>query len=316
MNGDASNNSSGSVRQNDRLHILLGYLEEDAGRGDITTEALGISAQCKAEVVAKSPTVVAGMEAIKPLVEHFKLKFEVAKQDGKRAQNGDLIFTLEGDGAVILKLERLILNIISRMSGIAAATNEIVEQVHGVNSDCIVAATRKTTPGFRTFEKEAVVIGGGHPHRYDLEDAVMIKDNHLKFVSDPGEALKRAMDYVSSLDEKVSTALKWGEGKPGHVQKWVEIEADTYEQAESAVSGGADIVMLDNMTPAEVEKAYKKLKAIRGDVLIEISGGITSENILDYARHADIISLGWLTHSAPAANFSMNVLEIQNEDKS
>lgn len=295
-----------NLSDQDRLKLLLAYLDEDAGRGDITTRSLGITSLCSAKVMAKSKCVLAGVTAVKPLLDHYGISITACKNDGYECTEGDIVLEVKGDGATVLKLERLLLNLIARMSGIATATRRVVTEVRKVNADCIVAATRKTTPGFRSFEKEAVVIGGGHPHRYDLAEAVMIKDNHLTFIPDVKEALIRAGEHVSKLPEG-ETALKYGKGKPRLPQKWIEIEAETLKNAEIAAAEGADIIMLDNMTPEQAEVAYKSLKSINNKVKVEISGGITPDNIGDYAKYADMISLGYLTHSAKAADFSMKI---------
>jgi nicotinate-nucleotide pyrophosphorylase (carboxylating) len=292
-----------------RLAILLAYLEEDAGRGDLTTVAMGIDSKCTAEIVAKQDCVLAGITTVTEVFGYFKVDFSIKRNDGQKCISGDVVLVLEGDGATILKLERLLLNVLARMTGIATATRDVVDRVSGVNPDCLVAATRKTTPGFRIFEKEAVMVGGGHPHRFDLEEAVMIKDNHLKFVDSPKEAIARVSEYIPGLPD-VANRLQYGKGEPRLKKKWLEIEADSLETAEASVKAGADIVMLDNMSPAEAAEAYKKLKSLREDVKIEVSGGITPDNILDYAKSADIISLGWLTHSAPAADFSLKVIKV------
>ena len=293
-----------------RLKMLLDYLDEDAGRGDITTESLGISGKCKARVIAKQNCITAGLDAVAPLLKHFKIEFKIKTRDGRKCKTGSVVMELEGDGAVLLQLERLLLNIISRMSGIATSTREIVDIVSKTNPDCVIAATRKTTPGFRTFEKEAVLIGGGNPHRYDLAEAVLIKDNHLKFFEGPDEALGLSITFMNEQKGRVNKPQAWGSAKPGRKHKLVEIEADNYKDAVSAVEAGADIVMLDNMRPAEVKRTYKKLKSIRENIQIEISGGITKKNIASYAKYADIISLGWLTHSAPAIDFSMKIAKV------
>jgi nicotinate-nucleotide pyrophosphorylase (carboxylating) len=293
-----------------RLELLLEFLEEDAGEGDVTTLSLGIQARCKSNVTAKRRCVIAGLEAVRSLLDYFEVSYDYRKSDGEFCEAGETVMELEGDGAVILKLERLILNVISLMSGIATATREIVDKVTKVNPDCIIAATRKTTPGFRLFEKDAVVLGGGHPHRFDLAESVLIKDNHLSFFGKPEEALDQATAYVKNLNVTEPQTLKYGIGEPAHGPKWIEMEADTFEAASAALKAGADIIMLDNMTPDEAERAYKMLKKMRKEIKIEISGGITPDNILDYAKSADIISLGWLTHSAPAADFSMTIVKV------
>lgn len=295
---------------NMRIKLLLAYFQEDAGRGDITTDALGIATQCRAEIIAKGSYIVAGAGAIQPFLALNSIKSKLNIKDGERCSENDVIFELEGDAAAILKVERLTLNLMGRMSGIATSTRKAVDIVKPVNPDIIITATRKTTPGFRVFEKDAVMIGGGHPHRYDLDEAILIKDNHLALVGDPSEAVKCADAHVKSLDNKEPTKLKFGEGLPRNEHKWIEVEASSLITAMAAAESGADIIMLDNMTPEQAEEAYNKLKGLRSDLKIEVSGGITLDNIKNYAKHADIISLGWLTHSAPSADFSLRVIKI------
>jgi len=161
------------------------------------------------------------------------------------------------------------------------------ETFQKINPKVRIAATRKTTPGFREFEKKAVLIGGGDPHRYALDDAILIKDNHIMLVGGVEEALKRA--------------------RRGSFTKKIEIEVENPKDARTALANGADIIMLDNFKPKALQKLSEELKSIRPDVMIEASGGISPKNVRKFAPGADIISLGWLTHSVKSIDFSMDV---------
>ena len=177
------------------------------------------------------------------------------------------------------------------MSGVATATDVLVRRASVVNKNVRVAGTRKTTPGFRKYLKKAIMLGGGDPHRFRLDDQILIKDNHLKMVGGVTEAVKRAKRFSFS--------------------KKVEVEAETLDQAEEAAKAGADVILLDNMTPAQVKVAYNAIKAIHSDITVEVSGGINPKNIASYAKYADVISAGYLTHSAPAADFSMEIKAVR-----
>jgi nicotinate-nucleotide pyrophosphorylase (carboxylating) len=174
-----------------------------------------------------------------------------------------------------------------RMSGIATLTNDLLMRCRAVNPEIRIAATRKTTPGFREFEKRAVSIGGGDPHRFGLDDAILIKDNHIRLAGSVKEALRRAR--ASSFTKKI------------------EIEVESEDDALAAVEGGADIIMLDNLAPEEAQALYARIKSQRPNVMIETSGGIRPDNVEKYARGADIISLGWITHSVKSVDFSMSI---------
>ena len=264
------------------------YLAEDIGYGDLTSDTLLTEEQATAKLVAKDPCIVAGVQDIKAIFERFALKVEVKVNDGDEVEVDTEILQVAGDARAILKTERLALNIISRMSGIATQTHELVAICQKVNPTLRVACTRKTTPGFRYYEKKAVVIGGGDSHRYRLDDEILIKDNHIKLVGGVLEALTRIK-------------------KVGFTKK-IEIEVETLDDAVLAAQEGANIIMLDNMTPQEVDQASKKVREADPDILIEVSGNITPDNILDYAPYPDVISLGWLTHSYTSKNFSMEII--------
>ena len=265
------------------------YLQEDIGFGDITSDNLFTDEKISAVIISKENCIAAGIDDIVKLFRLFYLDVDIRVKDGETVQNGTEILSIFGGARAILKCERLALNILMRMSGIATATHDLVERCRPINPNLKIAATRKTTPGFRYYEKRAVVLGGGEAHRFQLSDAIMIKDNHLKIIG----SLEGAMEKVKKVK----------------FMKKVEIEVTTRKQALTAAKLGADIIMLDNMTPEQVEIIYNEIKTLRPEILIEISGGITPDNIEAYAPFADVISLGWLTHSAPAKDFSMEVNE-------
>jgi len=267
--------------------LLLGYLREDLGDGDITSEALLDGETVVGQVICKEDCVLAGIRESQFLFSNQGLSVDVHNKDGETITNGTVVLTIRGDAGSIFQLERLSLNILMRMSGIASLVKALSEKVQEINPEVRIAATRKTTPGFRVFEKRAVTLGGGDPHRMALDDAVIIKDNHIKAVGSVTEALIRA--------KRVSFSKK------------IEVEAQTLDEAVEAVEGGADIVMLDNMTPEQVQRASSAARSVDPKVTIEVSGGITPENAIDYAPYADVISLGWLTHSVRSVDFSLNV---------
>jgi nicotinate-nucleotide pyrophosphorylase (carboxylating) len=198
---------------------------------------------------------------------------------------------MEGEASTILTLERTVLNLLMRMSGIATITSEMVKKARKVNPNIIIAGTRKTTPGLQFWEKEAIRTGGGDTHRYRLDDAVLIKDNHLALVGDVALAVKKAREYASFT-------------------KKIEVEVENMEDALIAAEAGADIIMLDNMPINKVESVLHALsdQGIRSKVIIEVSGGINMNNLGNYAKTGvDIISSGYLTHSAGVLDLSMEI---------
>lgn len=277
---------------------LMNFLEEDTGMGDITTDAVvPAEAEMRAQIIIKEPAVVAGIFETKTFFEMLGIKVIRSIEDGNEVPCGTVIAEVEGNGRTILTAERTVLNIIMRMSGIATATRKLVKKVHDAGFNARVAATRKTAPGLRYFDKKAVLIGGGDPHRFRLDDAILVKDNHITVANGVEEAMKRVSSVVS-------------------FSKKIEVEAKTMDQAIEAAKLGADIIMLDNMTLEELEETMKKLKKLnlRDKVLIEISGRINEENIVKYAKlKPDIISLGSLTHSVRAIDISLEVIEVKTE---
>jgi nicotinate-nucleotide pyrophosphorylase (carboxylating) len=248
------------------------FLKEDLGnKGDITSDSLFTSENSKAKIIAKEKCIIAGIEEIKKIFKKLKVKTNFFSNDGDFVKKYDIIAEINGKATSILKGERLALNILGRMSGIATETKKLVDIVKKINPNVKIAATRKTTPGFRKYEKKAVLIGGGEPHRMGLYDAIMIKDNHLKIVGSVDVAIK-------TVKQKVKDEI-------------IEIEVENEKDAIKAAGIGVDVIMLDNFAAESAKKTAEKIKKINNKILIEISGGITLDNIQKYAPFADRISL-------------------------
>src|SRR5215208_2399606 len=212
--------------------------------------------------------------------------------DGSWVQKGTVVMTIEGKTRSILKAERTALNLIMRMSGIASETRYIKDAMVDISDSIIIASTRKTAPGLRFFDKKAVTIGGGNSHRIRLDDMVLIKDNHLEIIG----SVKKSIEMAK---KKAASSIT------------IECEAKNSKEVIEAITAGADIVMLDNFSPEEAAKIIKEISrmGIREKVKVEISGGITMQNIRDYAKEQpDIISVGFLTHSPKAIDFSLEII--------
>jgi nicotinate-nucleotide pyrophosphorylase (carboxylating) len=272
---------------------LKQILFEDVGLGDVTAATVipaGLVVQ--AQVIAKEDGIVAGIQESTILSEVLGLKVNAKVADGNPVKNSQVLIEISGDAQTILSVERTLLNLLSRMSGIATKTRQLVEKLEKANSKAKVAATRKSAPGLLYFDKKAVMVGDGDPHRLHLDDMVLIKDNHLAIVGSVDEAVKKAKASVS-------------------FSKKIEVEVTSAKDALAAAKLGADIVMLDNFSPEQAKDAAEELKrAGFGGVLVEVSGGITGENILEYAKaQVDIISLGELTHSVKALDVSLEIVK-------
>lgn len=264
------------------------YLDEDLGEeGDITSDSLFTDESAGAKILAKEDCIVAGLEEAEMIFKRFGAKTTLKVKDGDFLKKGTIVAIINGQARSILKVERLVLNIIGRMSGIATETKKLVDFCKSHNPKVMIAATRKTTPGFRKYEKKAVEIGGGEPHRYGLYDVVMIKDNHIKLKGSVEKAIKNAQAKVKS--------------------KIIEVEVENEEDAITAAQLNVDVIMLDNLDPKSAEKIAKKVRQINQNILIEISGGITSNNISRYVSFADRISLGFLTNSIKSKDFSLEI---------
>jgi nicotinate-nucleotide pyrophosphorylase (carboxylating) len=273
---------------------LAKLFEEDIGQGDVTSDAI-VPPECtaQAEVIAKGEGIVAGIEEVAVFAEAYGLQVKTEVADGEKIEKGQTLITLSGDARTILTVERTLLNLLSRMSGIATATRNLTEKLRKAHLKTRIAATRKSAPGLLFFDKKAVIVGGGDAHRLHLDDMVLIKDNHIV--------------VAGSLENAVKSAKK-----NASFSKKIEVEVTSPEDALKAAELGADIVMLDNFSPEAIKEAVELLKksGFAGKVLLEASGGITSENLLEYAAAGvDIISLGELTHSVKALDVSLEIVK-------
>ena len=273
------------------IEDLLRFVREDAPWGDVTSEAVVPDVACRAVVRAKESGTVAGLAEARALFAHFGVTVRERTVDGRLVAPGTVLLELDGPARAILLVERTALNIVGRMSGIATRTREAVDAVRAVSPEVRVAATRKTAPGLRALDKKAVVLGGGDPHRYSLSDMVLIKDNHLALVPLP-EAIRRA--------------------KQGSLYRTVEVEVETAEDAVTAAETGADIVLLDNMTPDAVRETVRGLtgRGLRDRVTLEVSGGVADDSLAGYAATGvDVISMGALTHTVRNFDVSLDILK-------
>lgn len=269
------------------LNYLLRFIDEDAPNGDVTSASVIPDITCEAVIRAEQEGTVAGLDEAALLFSYFGVSVKHHVEDGNTVRKNDLLLSLSGDAKKILLVERTALNIIGRMSGIATQTRKMTDIVSAVNPLCRVAATRKTCPGFRSLDKKAVTIGGGDPHRMNLSDGVLIKDNHLALVP-----IRIAIEAAKKCT----------------VYKKIEVEVETSENALIAAKAGADIIMLDNLNPAQITRTIRGLKreGLRDEVIIELSGGIDESSLARYAAlDVDVISMGVLTHSV--RNLSVNL---------
>ena len=267
-------------------------LQEDLPFDDVTTAALFPSpTPALARIIAQQPLVVAGLAAA---MQTFRtvdasLVLSINCQDGERAQDGDCLLRIEGDGRSILKAERVALNFLQHLSGVATLTRRFCDAVRGY--PVTILDTRKTIPGFRALQKWAVRLGGGTNHRRSLSDAVLIKDNHLALLNRTAGPVRTACRRAKATAPRNANII---------------VEADSLADVRQALAGQADIILLDNMDPATVRQA---VRLIKGLALVEVSGGITLKNVRAMAAAGpDRISIGALTHSAPGATVSL-VLE-------
>ncbi len=262
--------------------------EEDIGTGDVTTESIfPDDAVCKAVIKSKEDGILAGLPIAKAVFEKLGTlsEWNEIKKDGENISSGDILVRIEGSPKQILSGERLALNILQRLSGIATLTSRYIKTVEGL--DVKIADTRKTVPGFRTLSKYAVEVGGGHNHRMGLYDGVLIKDNHIKQAG----GIKNAVEKIKKM---VGRKFK------------IEVETSDIMQVNNALKAGADIIMLDNMSDEMMKEA---VEIIGNKALIEASGGINLERVRQIAEiGVDIISIGALTHSASALDLSLDMI--------
>lgn len=291
-------------------------IEEDVGSGDVTAEAVVPErATGKARLIAREPLVCAGL----PLAEKVFRALDPAMRPERRARDGESVekgcelLRLAGSARAILTGERIALNFLARLSGIATMTAKLVGELSGTRAK--IRDTRKTTPGLRALEKYAVRMGGGTNHRIGLYDAILLKENHIALAGGVKQALDQAHAYAAShVRSQAMTAYE----EPGIPQAAraaalpVQIEVRNEVELREALQAGAESVLLDNMTPAQAKRCVEIARAVRPDCVIEVSGGITLKNARGYAETgADYLSSGMLTHSAPAANLTLLVDSIE-----
>src|SRR5271157_5061479 len=283
-----------------QLNTLIDMaLEEDIGGGDITSETLiPADLRAKTTLLAKADGVLAGVDLAKLVFIKVDpdLKFKVLLQDGTKLHSGDIIATVTGNARSILKAERLALNFLQKLSGIATQTAEFVDIINDLPVD--ILDTRKTTPGMRLLEKYAVSMGGGRNHRFNLSDGILIKDNHLATLRAHGMTLK---EIVAKAKANAPKGIK------------VEVEVTNLKEVEEAVCAKADIIMFDNMSAARMRRAVKKVPA---RIYTEASGGITLKNVRTVAETGvNFISIGALTHSSKALDISLEFQPIISKKK-
>ena len=268
------------------------FLREDIGYGDITSAALlEDGQQARARIIFREEGVTAGLEEAASIFAALGCTVKLLEDNGSRVTSGTIVMEIGGQAKALLAGERTALNLLGRMSGIATAVAAADSKASKANPSVRVAATRKTAPGLRDLDKRAVELGGGDTHRLRLDDCVLIKDNHLSLELSVGEAVARARRRVSFT-------------------KKIEVEVRSLEQAVEAAETGADIIMFDNMPPSEISRCLNALngRGLREGRLFEASGGITMENVEEYAATGvDILSMGCLTHSVSSLNVKLEL---------
>lgn len=275
----------------DILASIGEFLAEDIGRGDITTQAcVQDDVRGFGKFLAKEDIVICGLPVAEAVFFHLdeeSPEIETTFNEGDAVESGTVFATLKGFADVLLTGERVALNLLQRMSGVATLTRQYVKAIEGTKAQ--IVDTRKTTPGLRMLEKYAVVVGGGKNHRFGLDDGVLIKDNHIALAGGVKEAVNAAKLAV------------------GHLHK-IEVEITNWAQLRAAIEAGADIVMLDNQTPDEARKLVEMSRDLNPAVLIESSGGMNLDTVRDFAEAGvDLISVGRLTHSARAVDISFKI---------
>lgn len=280
------------LEHNEVLKVIRGALAEDLGGGDVTSEAIiPESAHCAAAMVARQPLVAAGLEVAGMVFREGSnpVIIDLQKRDGTRVEPDTVLLTAEGSTRAILAAERVALNFVQRLSGIATMTAKFVEAVRGTRAQ--ILDTRKTTPGLRRLEKYAVTCGGGHNHRIGLFDMVLIKDNHL-------------IAMAGEKPNPIATAVQKARARFPALE--VEVEADNINQVREALEARADIILLDNMTADQLRAA---VALVAGRAKTEASGGVNLDNVRGIAETGvDFISVGALTHSAPAVDIALDFI--------
>lgn len=284
------------------INLVKAALEEDVGKGDLTSLACLEPNPVRAKIVAKSEGVLSGLKpalAVFEVVDSANVVRSLLK-DGDRFGPGDSIITIDGFNQTILTAERAALNFLAHLSGVATLTAKFVDKVKGTL--CRILDTRKTTPGWRLLEKMAVVHGGGSNHRFGLYDMILIKDNHIAAAGSVKEALKKTREYLATPDFRLQFELKAEDVE-------IEVEARSDQQLTEAIEAGVDRLLLDNQSIEALQQLVTLAKRLNPDVKLEASGNVSLENAAAIAATGvDYISIGALTHSAPASDFSLRLI--------
>ncbi|TVP39379.1 carboxylating nicotinate-nucleotide diphosphorylase [Candidatus Nitrosocosmicus arcticus] len=279
----------------EKRDTLVGFLNEDIGTGDITSDILiPEETISKGTIVCKNggrSIIVSGLSEAKIIFDICGCEATLLVDDGAKIAKGIDVLIVEGSSRSILKGERTALNLLMRMSGISTRTNQFIEKLGELSKTVRISSTRKTDPGLRYFDKRAVVIGGGISHRVRLDQLILIKDNHIAIVGSVKKAIEKARSVYGN-------------------KRKIECEVIDFNGIVEAIESGADIVMLDNFKPEEVKESLDRIRklGLRNKIIIEISGGINLDNIYDYAiAKPDVISIGSLTHSVQSIDFSLEI---------
>ena len=278
----------------DRRKSILSFLQEDIGTGDITSASVLPQHRAVYATIlctGSNESITCGLEEAQTVFDICGCSTELVMRDGSLVRKGDVVMNVRGEARSVLKAERTALNLVMRMSGIATITRAFVTLVQQSDPEVKIAGTRKTAPGLRYFDKKAITIGGGYSHRMRLDDMVLIKDNHLEVA----ESIERT---VQAAKDKVGAGVK------------IECEVKNTEEAIRAANAGADVIMLDNFSPPEAESAIRAIRELGTPVEIELSGGINLGNVIDYVKaKPNIISIGYLTHSSAAIDYSLAIVK-------
>lgn len=278
----------------DRRKSILSFLQEDIGTGDITSASVLPQHRAVYATVlctGSNESITCGLEEAQTVFDICGCSTELVMRDGSLVRKGDVVMNVRGEARSVLKAERTALNLVMRMSGIATITRAFVTLVQQSDPEVKIAGTRKTAPGLRYFDKKAITIGGGYSHRMRLDDMVLIKDNHLEVA----ESIERT---VQAAKDKVGAGVK------------IECEVKNTEEAIRAANAGADVIMLDNFSPSEAESAVRAIRELGTPVEIELSGGINLGSVIDYVKaKPNIISIGYLTHSSAAIDYSLAIVK-------
>lgn len=268
------------------------FLREDLGRGDRTSQLVLRGETALGKIIAKERGILAGIPEACAVFRLLGATPRALRKDGAELLPGLPVLEVRGPARALLAGERLALNFLMRMSGIATATRALLRRARAIHPSVEIAATRKTTPGFRTFEKRAVSVGGGVPHRMRLDSAILIKDNHIRIAGSLEEAIRRAQARRTRKEP-------------------IEVEVERAGEAERAARLGVEWLLLDNMTPREARRAAEAARAVHPQVRIEVSGGLSERTIGKYVAFADRLSVGALTHSVKSLDFSMELAPLR-----